>query len=95
MNVLIFVTDNGSPEGTGPVLFLNESAQSALPPNPRSFPWRYFATVTADDRIVDAEARDALQRGESFVSHRIIGRLPAAWLEPGPASGEAGPDPAT
>jgi hypothetical protein len=72
MNVLVFVTDDGSENGTGPILFLTESGRAALPPNPRSFPWRYFATVSSDDGLIEPEAQQALSVDSSFISHRLL-----------------------
>ena len=54
VKVLVFVTDDGTEAGTGPVLFLKDFATSALPAHPRGLVWKYFATVN------DYEAHDAL-----------------------------------
>ena len=49
MNILVFVTDDGTEAGSGPVLFLKEFATSSMPANPRGLEWKYFATVNEGD----------------------------------------------
>lgn len=52
MQILVFVTDDGRPNGTGPILFLPATPEAVLPPHPRSLSWRYFATVSEDDALL-------------------------------------------
>jgi hypothetical protein len=52
MNILVFVTDDGTEAGTGPILLLRDFATSAMPPHPRGLEWKYFATVTESDEIL-------------------------------------------
>ena len=52
MNVMIFVTDDGGPNGTGPTLYMADTPHAALPPHPRSLSWRYLATVPENDGIL-------------------------------------------
>ena len=73
---MIFVTDDGSAEGSGPMLFVPEAADAVLPKNPRAYPWRYFATVSVSDGLVDHRAAEALASGKSYVSNRLISRPP-------------------
>lgn len=54
MNLLVFISDDGSPEGTGPIVIVPERKDAVLPRNPRSFEWRYFATITEQDSILDS-----------------------------------------
>jgi hypothetical protein len=76
MQVLVFVTDDGrSPEGTGPTLVVESSAATALPPNPRSLEWRYFATMESQDVMFGSEGarmRQNLARGKPHISNRLI-----------------------
>jgi hypothetical protein len=76
MQLLVFVTDDGiSPEGTGPILVIEEMPSAVLPPHPRSLSWKYFATVGLDDSLVAAEraAIDASVRdGRPYISSRLV-----------------------
>lgn len=76
--VLIFVTDDGSEAGTGPILFLKDFVTSAMPEHPRGLEWRYFATVGEDDDLLgeDKDAiRAALADGEPFIAPRLLRRV--------------------
>ena len=78
MKVLVFVTDDATEAGTGPILFLKDFATSALPPHPRGLAWRYFATVNEDDALLgeDRDAiRQALEDDEPFIAARLLRRL--------------------
>lgn len=76
MQVIVFVTDDGkTTHGTGPMLYLRDNPESALPPHPRSLTWRYFATMPLRDLMFEAERSDveaALNAGRPFVSQRIV-----------------------
>ena len=75
MLVMVFVTDDGSDDGSGPLLFMGEWRESALPPNPRDLEWRYFATVSLDDQMFGSErdkVRDTLLGGKPFISQRLV-----------------------
>jgi hypothetical protein len=76
MRVLVFVTDDGTEAGTGPVLFLKDFATSALPPHPRGLVWKYFATVNEDDELLEDRAgiNAALSDDEPFIAPRLIRR---------------------
>jgi len=79
MNILIFVTDDGTDAGSGPVLFLKDFATSSMPTHPRGLEWKYFATVTEDDELLgeDRKAiRLALEQDEPFIANRLIRRAP-------------------
>jgi hypothetical protein len=79
MKVLVFVTDDGTEAGTGPILFVKDFATSTLPPHPRSLSWKYFATVDEDDELLgeDREAiRSALRDDDSFIAPRLLRRVP-------------------
>jgi len=78
MKVLVFVTDDGTDAGTGPILFLKDFVSSTLPDHPRSLTWRYFATVDADDALLgeDRKAiRAALEQDEPFIAPRLLRRV--------------------
>jgi hypothetical protein len=82
--MLVFVTDDGtSPEGTGPVLYLRDSPESSLPPHPRSFEWRYFATMDSDDGLVADQRLEILarlaQRQPYLSDELIVGRRAASF----------------
>ncbi len=79
MKVLVFVTDDGTEAGTGPVLFLKDFATSAMPAHPRGLVWKYFATVLEDDELLGedrAAINAALADDEPFVAPRLIRRMP-------------------
>ena len=75
MRLLVFVTDDGKPAGTGPIVFLPESPQAVLPPHPRSLPWRYFATIGDNDALLGDERNlilDAIEKTGHYIALRII-----------------------
>ena len=79
MKVPVFVTDDGTDAGTGPVLFLKDFASSTLPEHPRSLAWKYFATVDEDDNLVSEDRAAiiaALGAYEPYVAPRLIRRVP-------------------
>ena len=78
MKVLVFVTDDDTEAGTGPVLFLKDFATSALPAHPRGLVWKYFATVNEDDELLgdDRQAiKAALADDEPFIAPRLLRRV--------------------
>jgi hypothetical protein len=78
MNVLVFVTDDGTEEGSGPILFLKDFATAAMPAHPRALEWKYFATVTEADEVLGedrAAIRLALEQDEPFIAYRLLRRL--------------------
>lgn len=80
MKVLVFVTDDGTEAGTGPILFVKDFATSTLPPHPRALSWKYFATVDEDDALLGDDRdtiRDALHNDDSFIAPRLLRRVPA------------------
>lgn len=84
--MLVFVTDDGmSPDGTGPILVLEERPEAVLPRHPRSLSWRYFATVGIEDGLLAAD-RPAIEAahaaGRAYVSPRLIFVPCAASLTP-------------
>lgn len=72
----MFVTDDGvSPQGTGPVLFIRDEASATLPPHPRGYAWRYFATLGIDDSMIADERSkiaEALDNGLPYLSRRLV-----------------------
>lgn len=74
MQLLVFVTDDGRPNGTGPILFLPAAPEAALPPHPRSLTWRYFATVTEDDALL-GEDKAAVLADIHEAGHHIANRI--------------------
>jgi hypothetical protein len=75
VHLLVFVTEDETGTGTGPIVYLPERADAALPPHPRSLSWRYFATVMESDTLV-ANDREAILSGIEqdghFISKRMI-----------------------
>lgn len=75
MQLLVFVSDDGSPDGTGPILFIPNHKTSVKPRHPRSLEWRYFATIDERDSLFTMDGEAALQsipdRGH-FVAQRLI-----------------------
>ena len=75
MQILVFVTDDGTPDGSGPLLFLRDHPLTALPDNPRSFEWRYFATIGPMDRMIadeGLEARSMLDADGYYIASRLV-----------------------
>lgn len=74
MQLLVFVSDDGTADGTGPLLFLPASPEAALPPNPRSLEWRYFATINEDDNLATSEPSlmGSLATHGYHIAHRLI-----------------------
>ena len=80
MKVLVFVTDDGTEAGTGPILFVKDFAASTLPPHPRSLSWKYFATVDETDELLGEDRlaiKTALDADDSFIAPRLLRRVPA------------------
>lgn len=80
MKVLVFVTDDGTDAGTGPILFVKDFAGATLPPHPRALGWKYFATVAEDDELLGEDRlaiRSALENDDSFIAPRLLRRVPA------------------
>jgi len=78
MNILVFVTDDGTEAGTGPILFLKDFATSSMPEHPQGLEWKYFATVTEGDELLGEDRKAitlALESDEPFVAHRLLRRL--------------------
>ena len=76
MQVLVFVTDEGSgSEGSGPMLVIEDVASATLPPNPRSLSWRYFATMRSEDVLFGSERarmHNVLARKRPFITNRLV-----------------------
>lgn len=78
MNILVFVTDDGTPAGTGPILFLKDHSSASMPAHPRGLDWKYFATVAEGDKLLGDEKDDvlgALQDDVPFIAHRLLRQL--------------------
>ena len=78
MKVLVFVTDDGTEAGTGPILFVKDFAGSSLPEHPRALSWKYFATVDDNDDLLGddrAAIRSALSNDDSFIAPRLLRRV--------------------
>ena len=82
MNLMVFVSDDGSPEGTGPIVIVPARTDAALPRNPRSFEWRYFATVTEGDSILNESQHAECLRSIADEGHYIASRLIYAQAKP-------------
>jgi hypothetical protein len=75
MQLNVFVSEDGSEAGTGPILFLPTSPHAALPLNPRSLEWRYFATIEDKDSLLASDREAALAAIEDdgfYIAHRLI-----------------------
>jgi len=75
MGVHVFISDDGTASGTGPMLFLADEPKSVLPENPRALVWRYVATVAEGDSLlaVDGlEAQIALKTDGYFIANRLL-----------------------
>lgn len=74
MQLLVFVTDDGTADGSGPVLYLPDSPDAALPRNPRSFEWRYFATIDETDNlaITEPNLKKSIEATGYFIAQRLI-----------------------
>ena len=75
MPILVFVTDDGSERGTGPLLFLPTRPDAALPPHPRSMSWRYFATVGEGDSLLGPDTEhtlDEIRRKGFCIARRLV-----------------------
>jgi hypothetical protein len=79
MKVLVFITDDGTEAGTGPILFVKDFATSTLPPHPRGLKWKYFATVNEEDALLGDDRLAiiaALADDDSFIAPRLLRRVP-------------------
>jgi hypothetical protein len=79
MNILVFVTDDGTEAGTGPILFLRDLPTAVLPAHPRGLEWKYFATIPEGDPLLGedrAAVRSALEDDEPFVAYRLLRQVP-------------------
>ena len=78
VNIPVFVTDDGTEAGTGPILFLKDMATATMPAHPRGLEWKYFATVGQGDELLGEDRNDvrlALEADEPFIAHRLLRRL--------------------
>jgi hypothetical protein len=73
--LLVFVTETGPDSTSGPVLFIEDRPDAALPANPRGLGWRYFATIGREDAMM-AEEREPIELGLEedgyYISNRLI-----------------------
>lgn len=75
MQILVFVSDDGTPAGSGPILFLKSRPDASLPPHPRSLEWRYFATIADGDALLGDEREHilaALSDDGFYIAQRLI-----------------------
>ena len=61
MQILVFFSDDGTPNGSGPILFIQDHPSASLPPHPRDLQWRYHANIALDDEIFVAQGAEALE----------------------------------
>lgn len=76
LQLLVFVTDDGTSTGSGPVLFVLDDPTFSLPVNPRSLTWKYVGNISQDDPSLATEgptAIDAILRDGYYVSNRLLG----------------------
>lgn len=74
MQLVVFVTDDGTPDGSGPILFIQDHPTASLPQHPRELPWKYARNIASDDELLTGEgpsALDALLRDGYYLSHRL------------------------
>jgi len=83
MKVLVFVTDDGTDAGTGPILFLKDYPAADMPDHPRSLHWRYFATLDENDELL-GDDRSAIRRAlawdRPYIASRLLRQLPNEHL---------------
>jgi hypothetical protein len=74
MNLMMFVTDDGSSDGTAPMLFLPRTEDAVLPGHPRSLEWKYVATISEDDNLALAhpDLMDSIDEVGFFVAHQLL-----------------------
>lgn len=75
MGIHVFISDDGSSSGTGPILFLAELPSKILPRHPRSLGWRYVATIAEDDSLLESdgpEVQQALNTDGFFIADRLL-----------------------
>lgn len=75
MQLNVFVTDDGTEFGTGPLLFLPTVPEAILPAHPRALEWRYFATIEAGDSLLatDREAAlAAIHDDGHYIAQRLV-----------------------
>lgn len=73
MRLLVFITDDGTPDGSGPLLYIPDRPDAVLPRNPRSFEWRYFATIDDTDNLAITEPN--LEASIATTGYHIAKRL--------------------
>jgi hypothetical protein len=77
--LLVFVTETGPDTTSGPIVFLEDRPDAALPPNPRGLGWRYFATVGRKDALIGEEweaIEDGIATDGYYISNRLISAHP-------------------
>lgn len=73
MRLLVFVTDDGTEDGSGPLLFIPDHKTSIKPRHPQSMEWRYFATISDADSLFSADG-DAGPQSIRDRGHYIVQR---------------------
>lgn len=75
MRLLVFVTDDGSADGSGPLLFLPDHKTSVKPRHPRSLEWRYFATIDEIDNLFAVDGvvgRKSIEDRGHYIATRLL-----------------------
>jgi hypothetical protein len=75
MHLMIFVTEDENGASTGPIVYLPERADAALPPHPRALEWRYFATVLESDTLLGGDRvpiLSGIEENGHFIAQRMI-----------------------
>ena len=72
MQLLVFVSDNGSDTGTAPTLFVPATPDAVLPRHPSGMSWRYFATIGEDDELLDIGGKEGIELDGYYISRRLV-----------------------
>lgn len=74
MELLVFITDDGTAEGGAPIMFLAGAQERELPGHPRGLGWKYVATISDLDNLTVAEPdlrRRIDEVGYHIANHRF------------------------
>lgn len=80
MHVLVYVTDDGTPQGCAPAVFIASGRGDRLPGHPGSLRWRYHGTIGEGHSLLDVEGNSALraiQLQGFYISDRGVPRSAA------------------
>lgn len=72
MNLLVFVSENDSEIATGPTLFVPDTPDAVMPPNPYGLEWRYFATIADEDELLPIGGREGIEMDGYYITSHLI-----------------------